>query len=162
MRHASLPVCLQQQMESEDGQKVAQIQQSTANVYVNCKLSHLSAKKLILFNFILFVLFRIDELFTKGNDERYLVSPKALLVDAVRMNQEIGSCTCVVVVLDEKASVISTCNLGDSGYMLLRKEADKMNVIYESKEQQHSFNFPFQVGTNGDDPQKGESNAHNV
>ena len=90
---------------------------------------------MILFNFILFVLFRIDELFTKGNDERYLVSPKALLVDAVRMNQEIGSCTCVVVVLDEKASVISTCNLGDSGYMLLRKEDDKMNTIYESKEQ---------------------------
>lgn len=54
-----------------------------------------------------------------------MVSPKALLVDAVRMNDEIGSCTCVVIVLDEKAAVISTCNLGDSGYMLLRKDKEE-------------------------------------
>uniref|UniRef100_A0A7S3CUS5 Protein phosphatase n=1 Tax=Strombidium rassoulzadegani TaxID=1082188 RepID=A0A7S3CUS5_9SPIT len=33
---------------------------------------------------------------------------------------------------------------------------------FESKEQQHAFNFPFQVGTNGDNPMNGESNAHNV
>ena len=37
-----------------------------------------------------------------------------------------------------------------------------MYIHYESKEQQHSFNFPFQVGTNGDDPIKGDTNAHNV
>ena len=35
-------------------------------------------------------------------------------------------------------------------------------IEFESKEQQHSFNFPYQVGTNGDDPNKGEINAHNV
>lgn len=48
--------------------------------------------------------------------------------------------------------------------MILRKESmkDDLLIEYESKEQQHSFNFPFQCGTNGDDPAKGESNAHNV
>ena len=39
---------------------------------------------------------------------------------------------------------------------------EDLSIEYESKEQQHSFNFQFQVGTNGDDPSKGETNAHNV
>ena len=105
----------------------------------------------------------IDTLYETGND-RYLYSPKELLVDAVAQNQEIGSCTCVIVTLDVKAPVIQTVNLGDSGYMILRKEAMKDDLVieYESKEQQHSFNFPFQVGTNGDNATKGETNAHNV
>ena len=41
--------------------------------------------------------------------------------------------------------------------MLLRqkKDSSKLEVVYESKEMQHAFNFPFQVGTNGDDPSTG-------
>ena len=35
-------------------------------------------------------------------------------------------------------------------------------INFESKEQQHSFNFPFQCGTNGDDPNKGNALAHKV
>ena len=49
--------------------------------------------------------------------------------------------------------------------ILRRDEAQKdhpLVIEFESKEQQHSFNFPYQVGTNGDDPNKGEINAHNV
>lgn len=105
----------------------------------------------------------IDQLYASGND-RYLYNPKELLVDAVKENQEVGSCTCVILTLDTEAPVIQTVNLGDSGYMILRKEAtkDDLSIEYESKEQQHSFNFPFQVGTNGDDPKKGETNAHKV
>lgn len=113
----------------------------------------------------------IDVLFRSG-DERYLMSPKQLLVDAVKKNQEIGSCTCCLLVLDEKAKVLQSCNLGDSGYMILRGEeaqtsapsdiGKELLIRYETKEQQHSFNFPYQCGTNGDDPMKGESMAHNV
>ncbi len=56
------------------------------------------------------------------------------------MNHEIGSSTAVVLVLDEKAPILSSCNLGDSGYMLLRKEetaeeGEKLNIVYETKEQ---------------------------
>lgn len=59
--------------------------------------------------------------------------------------------------------MLTTVNLGDSGYMILRKNSQtSLDILYQSKEQQHSFNFPFQVGTNGDDPESGESNAHNV
>lgn len=50
--------------------------------------------------------------------------------------------------------------------MILRNDKtirdDDLNIFYESKEQQHAFNFPYQVGTNGDNPNKAESNAHNV
>ena len=56
------------------------------------------------------------------NDDRYKVSPKDILIDAVYDNQEIGSCTCVLATLDEKAPLLYTANLGDSGYLLLRKE----------------------------------------
>ena len=63
----------------------------------------------------------IDELFASG-DERYLFSPRELLIDAVRENRETGSCTCVIATLDEKAAVMQTVNLGDSGYMILRQD----------------------------------------
>jgi hypothetical protein len=56
------------------------------------------------------------------NDDRYKVGAKDMLIDAVYDNHEIGSCTCVLATLDEKAPILYTANLGDSGYLLLRKE----------------------------------------
>lgn len=91
------------------------------------------------------------------NDDRYKVSPRDMLIEAVNDNREIGSCTCVLATLDEKAPLLYTANLGDSGYMILRKEGLDLIKIYRTKEQQHSFNFPFQVGTGGDDPAKAET-----
>ena len=41
-------------------------------------------------------------------------------------------------------------------------EIKQLLINYESKEQQHSFNFPFQCGTNGDDPNKAQAMAHKV
>lgn len=64
--------------------------------------------------------------------------------------------------LDEKAPIIYTANLGDSGYMLLRKEGIDLVQLFRSKEQQHSFNFPFQVGTGGDDPARADTQVHEV
>jgi len=51
-----------------------------------------------------------------------------------------GSSTCCVVVLDN--GVLRSANIGDSGFMLVR---DK-KVLFRSKEQQYSFNFPYQLG----------------
>jgi protein phosphatase PTC7 len=50
----------------------------------------------------------------------YIYAPKELLVDAMKQNTEIGSCTCVIVTLDAQSPVIQTVNLGDSGYMISR------------------------------------------
>jgi len=68
----------------------------------------------------------------------YNASPRNLLVDAVQRNDEVGSCTCVIVTLDKDAKVIQTVNLGDSGYMILRKDPNlkdnSLNIVFESKE----------------------------
>ena len=79
----------------------------------------------------------IDEHWQTG-DDRYLASPKELLIDACKSNTEIGSCTICMVTLDENSPVIFTANLGDSGYMILRNDKtvrdDDLNIFYESKE----------------------------
>lgn len=50
-------------------------------------------------------------------------------------NREIGSCTCVVAALNEDKPVLYTANLGDSGYLLLRKEGIDLISKYRTKEQ---------------------------
>lgn len=107
------------------------------------------------------LLYSIADLAFK-DDDRYKISPKDILIDAVNDNREIGSCTCVLATLDEKAPLLYTANLGDSGYLLLRKEGLDLVQIFRTKEQQHSFNFPYQVGTGGDDPAKADSQIHDV
>ena len=56
----------------------------------------------------------------------------------------------------EEPNVMKTANLGDSGYLLLRKSDDELVSVYRSKEQTHGFNFPYQIGTGGDDPERAE------
>lgn len=58
--------------------------------------------------------------------------------------------------------ILYTTNLGDSGYMILRKEGIDLVKFFRSTEQQHSFNFPYQVGTSGDDPSKANDQIHDV
>ena len=41
-----------------------------------------------------------------------------------------------------KTALLSTCNLGDSGYLIIRNK----NVIFKSSTQTHRFNAPFQLG----------------
>lgn len=69
------------------------------------------------------------------NDDRYKINPREILIDAVSENREIGSCTCVLATLDEIADLLYTANLGDSGYMLLRKEGLDLVQLFRSKEQ---------------------------
>lgn len=47
----------------------------------------------------------IDGLYQSQSDI-YMASPRNLLVDAVNRNDEVGSCTCVIVTLDKDASII--------------------------------------------------------
>ena len=57
-----------------------------------------------------------------------------MLMEAVNDNREIGSCTCVLATLDEKVPLMYTANLGDSGYMVLRKEGLDLIKLFRSKE----------------------------
>lgn len=63
------------------------------------------------------------------------MNPKEILIEAVAENREIGSCTCVMATLDEKAPLLYTANLGDSGYLLLRKEGLDLIKLFRTKEQ---------------------------
>ena len=81
------------------------------------------------------------------------LSPKELLVKSAEMATNIGSSTWVIVVLNPSNHTLSTTLLGDSSYMILRPTSNKEIIeLYRSEEQQHSFNFPYQWGTNGDNP----------
>lgn len=91
-----------------------------------------------------------------------LNQPRELLLQAVGESREQGSSTAVVCMLDSQGSYLHTANLGDSGYMLLRKNGLDVETLYKSKEQTHGFNFPYQVGTGGDDPMKAAVQVHDV
>ena len=62
------------------------------------------------------------------------MKPKNILVKAVSDNFETGSATCVCLSLDKYAPVIYTVNLGDSGYLLLRKSGLDLQAIFRSQE----------------------------
>ena len=76
--------------------------------------------------------------------------------------RETGSSTAVIVALDQDQKLLRTCNLGDSGYLLLRKSGLDLVSMFRSKEQTHGFNYPYQIGTGGDDPAKADTQVHEV
>jgi protein phosphatase PTC7 len=56
-----------------------------------------------------------------------------------------GAATFVVAVLTSHG--LSLAWVGDSAALVLRRTVGEYNVIFRSNEQQHSFNFPFQLST---------------
>ncbi|KAI9580330.1 hypothetical protein GQX74_000323 [Glossina fuscipes] len=53
----------------------------------------------------------------------------------------IGSSTACVLVLDRESGTVYTANIGDSGFLVVRKG----RIVHKSEEQQHYFNTPFQL-----------------
>lgn len=81
-----------------------------------------------------------DSLPSAGRDPVHIMS------EAYEHSTDVqGSATCCVVVLD--GYCLKTANLGDSGFMVIRGN----DIVFRSKEQQHSFNFPYQLGTGSAD-----------
>lgn len=60
----------------------------------------------------------------------------------------IGSCTACLAILRHEELRIA--NLGDCGISVIRHN----DYIFRSEEQQHSFNFPYQLGTSSPDRPK--------
>ena len=105
----------------------------------------------------------IDVLIDNDADgHKYMTDPRQLMIDAVEQSREIGSSTCVIASLDKEQARLHTANLGDSGYLLLRKNGLDLVSVFRTKEQTHSFNFPFQVGTSGDDPSSADIHVHEI
>ena len=89
---------------------------------------------------------------------------RQILVDSVQANKETGSSTVVLAKFDtSRENYIKTTNLGDSGYLLLRPELDgTFKTLFRTKEQQYSFNFPYQCGTGADLPYHAEDQQHEI
>lgn len=88
-------------------------------------------------------------------DEDKGVEPKELIrksyvqttIDAKTENF-LGSTTALIAVL--RGDELRIANLGDCGLMIIRN----MEAVFRTEEQQHSFNFPFQLGTGSRDSPK--------
>lgn len=79
------------------------------------------------------------------------------MVDSLRNNNNEGSSTMTIVTMDRTGRV-HTANLGDSGYRWLRKQPNgQFKVLYSSPEQQHSFNFPYQLASSTSKHAKGDN-----
>lgn len=103
------------------------------------------------------------EKYFKSNEDAYIKNPKALMKIAADNNNEKGSSTFIIVTLEKSTNVLRTSLLGDSSYLILRAYADgQYKSLYRSEEQQHSFNFPFQCGTNGDPIESAVENSHDL
>lgn len=75
----------------------------------------------------------IDRLHEEGSCS----SLKELLDESSRLTKAKGSSTCVMAELDKvECDVLKTCNLGDSGYWLIRpKDKGQPEVLFKSKSQ---------------------------
>ena len=71
----------------------------------------------------------LDELANK-----YMCNPRQLCVEAAQLTKETGSSTLVIASLDREAPILYTSNIGDSGYILLRKTQNQLVSIYRSQE----------------------------
>ncbi|CAI2371081.1 unnamed protein product [Moneuplotes crassus] len=95
-------------------------------------------------------------------DKNPNATPKEILTIANDKTTHIGTSTCVIAILEPQKQAIATTVLGDSSYLLLRPENGTLKKIFRSKEQQKSFNFPFQCGTGGDHPRLAFDMRHQV
>ena len=66
--------------------------------------------------------------------------------------------------MDKERLELSTALVGDSGYLIFRPSLVDgklgLDLVFQSEEQQKSFNFPYQIGTKGDKPSAGVEKRH--
>jgi serine/threonine protein phosphatase PrpC len=74
----------------------------------------------------------------------------------------IGSSTLCSAYIDNKLNMLYSAYIGDSLYMILRRNENKYCLFYKSPEMTHGFNFPLQLGTNGDNPLQSSANKHEL
>jgi len=75
-------------------------------------------------------------------EDRSIRDPAEILRQAYHRTQHVpGSSTACIMVAE--GGQLNCVNIGDSGFMLIRDR----KIAFRTKEQSHSFNYPFQLGT---------------
>jgi protein phosphatase PTC7 len=88
---------------------------------------------------------------------------KSTIAESVKKNNQLGSSTVSLIYLDKLNKYIYSAYLGDSCYLILRPDSvGDFRILFKAEEQTHSFNFPYQVGVDGDNPNKAIFNEHKV
>jgi serine/threonine protein phosphatase PrpC len=83
---------------------------------------------------------------------------KDILDEAMKKQKAKGSTTATMVFLKNRDKLeLKTCNLGDSGYLLLRPESLSLQKVYRFESQQHYFNCPYQMGNHNIKPPSSEA-----
>ncbi len=79
----------------------------------------------------------------KYDIESIILHPIYILEQAFKKVTAVGSSTAMVAIRNQKD--IHIANLGDSGFVLIRFRNGEAYTAARSKEQQHSFNIPYQI-----------------
>lgn len=69
--------------------------------------------------------------------------PTFILQKAYQKVTAVGSATALIAILN--GNELHVANIGDSGFFVIRFKNGEPYVPYKSKEQQHSFNIPYQL-----------------
>ena len=88
----------------------------------------------------------------EATDVKGFVDPVQVMKYGANIARKVvGSATACIVTL--QSSELFAANLGDSGFLIVRPSKDNKSVqlIFKSEEQQHSFNFPYQLGNSSSD-----------
>ena len=95
------------------------------------------------------------------------ILPVPALDYAYEKVEQTGSCTAVVGILGSD-DYLRVANIGDSGIMIIRDG----EIVFKTEEQQHGFNFPYQLGkvegrdgkyyTHGQTDQKMPTHIHSL
>ncbi|CAE7326129.1 unnamed protein product [Symbiodinium sp. CCMP2592] len=73
------------------------------------------------------------------------VADRAALAVAEAESRAVAFGGSTIAVLCQNRSQIGVANLGDSGFLLLRRGRKGMRIVTRSREQQHAFNCPYQL-----------------
>jgi len=94
--------------------------------------------------------FTLQQIWSQGSSGNLLAEEvaadelaAAAMASAEREATTYGAATATVLQL--RGSVIGVANLGDSGFMVLRRGGKGLQIVARSKEQQHGWNYPFQL-----------------
>ena len=89
-----------------------------------------------------------------------------LLIKSVSTAKSLGTSTCTILLLEKHNGKLFTSYIGDSSYMILRFDGKKEKYFkeFKSEPQMHleTFNTPYQVGQQGDNPEKAILNTHSL
>ncbi|EGR31765.1 hypothetical protein IMG5_102650 [Ichthyophthirius multifiliis] len=103
--------------------------------------------------------------FYSQNILKYIQNPKILLIHAAKETNVVGSSTLLILALDKQTNVLKSTYIGDTGYLIFRLDENNIpKLIYQFKEQQKSFDFPYQLGGQGygDLPKEAVEQEHKI